>query len=289
MAKFMSITPRDTSYIGGVNTGIRLRVLQDDGVEIKPDIRFNKVDLNSGEKYYHNNSSPYASFSIKVLVHKNDKIGSVTVAQALDYYIRKGVPFYVNTKAIGLKSNVLYIINENSSRSQTSKSGYTKWSLTFTRYSDIQYANFKNNNTVVTKAVKQYAWNKLTLYQKLRRCDRRLLVYSKKKKFVKCVKVLQQILYKQKFLKDKKDIDGWYGKTTKNAVKAYQKKYKKDGLPVTGNMNFYTYLHIAKITQIGKTKTVTSKLPKAGKDGVVDTRTAAQKKAVKTKNKIKAA
>lgn len=269
---FMSIIPRDPSIIGGVSDSIKLRVIRGD-VDLKPDIKFNKVDLNTGEKFYHNNSSPYHSFSMDILVHEDDTIGTLTVNNALDYFIRQGIPFYVNTKAAAITSNALYLVTENSSRNQNYKEGFVKWSLTFTRYSDLKYSKFKNTNTVVKKALKMYARSKMTPQEKLRLCDRKQLVYSPKKKTVLCVKYLQQILYQQGFLKGKYSdvVNQWYSKQTKNAVKAYQRKYAKDGLPATGNMNTLTYNHMCGIdTQLGKTIQLQSNLPTANKDGVID-------------------
>ena len=176
---FMSITPRNTDFIGGVNESIKLEVVRGgNGVDVKPDVKFNKVDLNTGEKYYHNNSSPYHSFNITVLIHDDDLIGNVKVKDALDYYIRQGIPFYVNSKAVVFKSNVLYLVTENSSRKQKYDDGYMEWSLKFTRYSDVNITPFKNTNTVIKKALKMYARSKMTPQEKLRLCDRKQLVYS---------------------------------------------------------------------------------------------------------------
>ena len=269
---FMSIIPRDPSIIGGVSDSIKLRVIRGD-VDLTPDIKFNKVDLNTGEKFYHNNSSPYHSFNITVLIHEDDRIGTLSVNDALDYFIRHGIPFYVNTKAVAVRTNALYLVTDNDSRKQSDKSGYVYWSLTFTRYSDVNITPFKNTNTVIKKALKMYARSKMTPQEKLRLCDRKQLVYSPKKKTVLCVKYLQQILYQQGFLKGKYSdvVNQWYSKQTKNAVKAYQKKYAKDGLPATGNMNTLTYNHMCGIdTQLGKTIQLQSNLPTANKDGVID-------------------
>ena len=272
---FMSIIPRDPTVIGGVSDSIKLRVIRGD-IDLKPDVKFNKVDLNTGEKFYHNNSSPYHSFSITILVHKDDTIGTLSVNNALDYFIRHGIPFYVNTKAVAVTTNALYLVTDNDSRKQSDKSGYVYWSLTFTRYSDVNITSYKNTNTVVKKALKMYARSKMTPQEKLRLCDRKQLVYSYEKKKVLCVKYLQQILYQQGFLKGKYSdvVDQWYSRRTKNAVKAYQQKYAKDGLPATGNMNLLTYNHMCGITaQIGKTIELSNDLPRADSNGVIDTRT----------------
>ena len=52
---------------------------------------------------------------------------------------------------------------------------------------------------------------------------------------------MQNILYSKGCLK-KKNIDGWYGKTTKSAVKKFQKKYaKKYKLKKTGKVDKATF------------------------------------------------
>ena len=66
-------------------------------------------------------------------------------------------------------------------------------------------------------------------------------MYSKKQKTVGCVKIMQTILYAEKFLK-KSQIDGWFGKVTYGAVKKYQKKYaKKYGLKQNGKIDPATF------------------------------------------------
>ena len=264
---FLSITPRDTTYIGGVNTGMRLRVIQNDGVDIKPAVKFNSVALNGGQTYFHNNTSNNDSFTISILLHKSDRVGNVAVIAALDYYMRHAIPFYVNTQAIGIKGTDLYLITENGSRNQSRK-GYTTWELTFTKYKDIKASYFRTNSKGVNAAIKAHdkltgldkVKAKNTAYKQLAKCDRLKLVYSPKKKVLKCVQYLQYILYLQGFLK-KNQINGWYDVNTKMAVKHYQQKYhKRDGLPISGNMNSATFRSLC--GQVGPTIKAKSNLPK---------------------------
>ena len=53
---------------------------------------------------------------------------------------------------------------------------------------------------------------------------------------------MQEILYKEGFL-TKKQIDGWFGPKTKNALKKYQKKHK---LKQTGTVNTATFKKLCK-------------------------------------------
>ena len=176
---------------------------------------------------------------------------------ALDYYIRSATPFNVYTRAIGINNSDLWIITEQKTRKQTHdvvnlkteagveyESGWVEWDLTFTKYSPLNLSKFKNTNTVVTKAVKKYNDNKKKTTQKkkeqskskqndkqkLAKCDYKKLTYSKTKKTSDCVKTMQKILYDAGYLKGtKKDqLDGWFGTKTKEAVKSFQSKHKKD-------------------------------------------------------------
>jgi peptidoglycan hydrolase-like protein with peptidoglycan-binding domain len=78
------------------------------------------------------------------------------------------------------------------------------------------------------------------LRKELKKCNRKVLVYSKKKKTVKCVKTLQKYLNERVGTKLK--ADGWFGKETTKAVKKYQEKFSKSyGLKATGKVNLATY------------------------------------------------
>jgi hypothetical protein len=170
----------------------------------------------------------------------------------LDYFIRNAMPFYVTTRAVGINEKDLYLITENKSRTQDNDYGYVVWDLTFTKYSEIKNTKFVNTSTVVKNAINKYntkkkqkskAKLKTTARYKLQhKCKASQLKYSKTKKVVTCVKYMQQILYNKKFLKKKTDIDGWYGKTTKEALSKFQKKYKtKYKCRTDGNVDKNTF------------------------------------------------
>lgn len=205
----------------------------------------------------------------------------VPVTRLLDYYIKAGEPFYVCTNAIDVPDDY-YLIISNGSRKQT-YDNTVHWDLEFIRYRDFSIASFKNTNTAVKKAITNYNNKKLAkqqkadkkkeegknLKKKLKKCDRKKLVYSKKKKSVPCVKTMQLLLIYYNCLKNSKDNkDGWFGKVTKEAVIKFQKKYKKKyGLKDNGKVNKATFKALytggsTKVTQqVGKTKTITGNLP----------------------------
>jgi len=264
---FLSITPRDTSIIEFLNTGIPLRVVSG-SLSVKPDIKFDKTDLNNSQDFINNRSANKDSFEITVLLNYNDRIGSQRVVDVLGYYMIQGVLWYVNTRAVGIKKTYTYMITKNDSRKQEYDDGYVLWDLTFTKYTPITYSEFKTSSKAVQNAIKQHdkligkaeAKAKNTAYEQLRKCDRLKLAYSPKKKVLKCVQYLQYVLYLQGFL-TKKQINGWYDVNTKMAVKHYQQKYhKSQGLPISGNMNSATFRSLC--GQVGKTIQVKSTLPK---------------------------
>ena len=290
MTNFMTICPRSKSYTGCNLTGIPLKVIHDDGVEVSPHISFSEFELEKGVKGFHNNSGKSDSFSITVIINENDTImvtkeftdwtgqeellqvlrgqsaydtilstevtpsvytqlgKHIKVIDALDYFIRKGEPFYITTRAVGIKSNELWMVTEQKSRKQKYDDGYIELDLTFTKYVSYKYASFKNTNKSVANAIKKYknkskAKQKTTAKYKLKKkCKPSQLKYSKKKKKVTCVKYMQKILYKKGFIKKKKQIDGWFGDTTRDALKKFQKKYKKKyKLKVNGKVDKNTF------------------------------------------------
>lgn len=203
------------------------------------------------------------------------------VTRLLDYFIKEGEPFYVTTNAIDVPDDY-YLIIGNNDRKQTYDRN-VHWELEFIRYRDFSIASFKNTNKAVKKAVTNYNNKKKSKAKKaekkkdeakknknkLKKCDRKKLVYSKKKKSVACVKTMQLLLIYYNCLKDSKDNkDGWFGKVTKDAVVKFQKKYKqKYGLKDNGKVDKKTFKALytggsTKVTkQVGKTKTIQSNLP----------------------------
>jgi hypothetical protein len=276
---FFNILPRNPDYQTMTVDSIPLRVVFSDGVKVSPDIKFNKIDLAGGQSLFKNNSGVNDSFTITVLLHKDDVVnnatprpvqeplptsisildytppvdlskykGSSNLITALDYWIRNAEPFYIRTDAVGIPANELWLVTEQKNRKQERNDGYVWWDLTFTLYREVTLGRFNKNTTVIDKALeklKSSSSNKNTdsktqWRDKLKKCDYKTLVYSEKKKTVTCVKYMQELLYLEgcfaKNVKKSEAIDSWYGKTTREAVKAYKKKYRKDyGLNEYGN------------------------------------------------------
>ena len=278
---FMSISPRSHQYMNFSAGSMRLRIVMDDGVAYKPDIKITQTKVDQGKSFFKNNSGNNDSFTVTALFHKDDtdaitqywtenwqtiyeedgfdyvvdEIGlgavlgkRVSSMMLIDYYIRKGEPFYVDTRAVGIDGTALYLVTEQSSRKQANDAGWVTWDLTFTKADAVfNQSIFKNTNTVVNQAVKNYkskvatnkkkktakkkaaAKTKTSVKDKWKKCDYRKIKYSKTKKVVPCVKHMQEILYKKGFYKktNVNQIDGWYGNQTREALKKFQKKYKK--------------------------------------------------------------
>lgn len=216
-----------------------LRVSQEKGVEVIPDMNINVTPLNRAKNntlynFFINGGYGGITFKIEVIIKKGDtwypgvsKYGG-KVIDVLNTWVQNGRILYVTSQAMDIP-NGRYVITANPTRKQTFKN-HTAWELEFTTYNPLNIAKYKNNNSAVlnaiAKAKKANAKKASTSNSKLKKCDYKVLKYSKKKKVVKCVKYMQQILYKRGFLK-KKQVDGWFGKKTKAAVKKFQKDYNK--------------------------------------------------------------
>ena len=201
---------------------------------------------------------------------KTTDLRRFSLSIVLNYFMRTLTPFMVTSDIMGINQNVPYIITKNSSRKQ-SYHDYSIWELEFTRYDKLTYSNFTKQNTGIKNALKKAKQKnkkvsaKTKERLKLRKCKWRTLKYSKTKKVIPCVKVLQKILNLD--LGTKLKLDGWFGKETYNAMKKYQKKYSKTyGLKQTGHMNLSTYnvmigkakpLRTSRVTPPKKTTTKT--------------------------------
>ncbi|MBQ7927710.1 MAG: peptidoglycan-binding protein [Methanobrevibacter sp.] len=286
------------------NKPLVLNVLTNGGVDYSPNVKIKTTELSNGESVFKGMLRTDDSFKIKIMINRVYNYDtkefedvswsggsnvttktSGTVAEMLDYWIRNGIPVYVVTEAMDVPDGE-YLIVDNSSRNQEYLNS-TVWELEFKKYDGTNTIKFNFQNNVSDNAIKKYekakaakakaakakaakksqVKTKASDESQLRKCKRSSLVYSKKKKSVACVKTMQKILKKQGFYKS--TIDGWFNKLTKNAIMAYQKKYKKKySLKVTGKVDQYTYENLC--GQIGRTKTVKSTLPKANKNGVID-------------------
>lgn len=284
---FLSIVPRMGTFLNNNDSGIPLTVIRSNGVDTTPGFNMNVTKLNKGYKQFTQSSDAGDSFKVKVIFKKDDTSiiningKNLTKLEAMDYIIRNKVIVLVTTEALDVPPGD-YLITSNPSRTQTYKDD-TVWELEFHSYAPLNLVKYTNDNTAVLNAInKAKSKNKSkstksssVKYQKLKDCGYKNLKYSAKKKVVACVKVLQEVLVKNKVL-TKKQIDGWYGKTTLNAVKKYQQNYNKkykvtntaqsnsggifkvyEGTLISGKMN--------KTTVNKKTPKISKKLPVNGK------------------------
>ena len=263
----------DVDFADENSKPLSLKVVQNDGVNTSPnmDITVTKLYRNTKGRSYNNfNNNGYGGLTFKIAVilladEEYDRVYNNTdnykptynnnALNWLDYWIRNMVPLYVATDAIDVK-NGRYVITDNSTRKQTYKD-YTVWELEFTTYTGLTVTKFNSNNKAINTVVKNYknsqkkkttakttktktASSKSTNKSKLSKCKVSQIKYSKTQKKVACVTYMQNVLYKAGYL-TKKQVDGWFGPKTKNALKKWQEKYKsKYKLKVTGNMDSAT-------------------------------------------------
>ena len=175
--------------------------------------------------------------------------GRVNLLTALDYWMRTATPLNIVTRAVDVPNGV-YLIIGNSSRKQTHEN-FTEWELEFMKYDEINTTTFVSTSTGVTKAIAKYekakkkkaaakkktttAKSKTSTKDKLKKCKLSNLKYSKTKKVVTCVKYLQKVLNSK--VKSNLIVDGWYGSSTKAAVKKFQTNNKKYNLKTDGNVD----------------------------------------------------
>ena len=272
----MTICPRNAKYVDSMVHGIPLKVIQSDGVDMTPHIKFTEAELDNGAKYFHNDSGKADSFKVKVIINSDETVAVDTLVSdstyedigrtkniltVLDYFIRNAEPFYITTRAVGINNQDLWMVTGNPSRKQKYDNGYVEWDLTFTKFVGYSYAVFKNTNTGVANALNKYKKKKATAKKTAKKkaktktakkskfeknCNASQLKYSTKKKVVPCVKQMQQILHKKGCYNA--SVDGWYYKETKKGVKKFQKKYaKKYKLKQTGNIDKNTFNALCKV------------------------------------------
>ena len=241
------ITGRTTTNIGGggalpkditVQDGLLDKVIHGTGDIYSSDSEGNLITTDSYDVF-----SPAVNTSApeKINVYKD-----IDVYTMLNYFYRHGIPLMLKAKDLRISSNTLWLITGNKSR-KYERGGWSYWDLTFTKYDAVKYATFTKVNKGIQKALKKTKSKKSSkvsaatkLRKELKKCNYKVLVYSKKKKTVGCVKTLQKYLNERVGTKLK--ADGWFGKETTNAVKKYQEKFSKSyGLKATGKVNLATY------------------------------------------------
>ena len=266
---YLKIHSRDwvTNYTNAEKYPLKLRVIQTEGVQVTPDENIKVSQLkrwknNIRYKHFLNTGDGGITFKVKVMIHKEDKwsirlfdsAGNIVLDVPKVTTILK--KFYTEMTVLSIVTDFIdvpngnYIITKNPSRVQ-STDNYTQWELEFTTYRAVNTVKYANNNSAVTNAIAQAKKAKTTSSKtstkkttksasakntQLAKCALSKLKYSKKKKVVLCVKYLQSALYKKGMYT--RQIDGWYGPKTVEAVKKFQKKYKKTyNLKVTGKVD----------------------------------------------------
>ena len=253
-----------------------LHVVQSNGIDVNPNFnisvnKLNKTSKNTAYNQFLNKGRSGASFTIDVMLKKAERwdiallkktepinyvVHKPYIRRQLQYWIDNMIVMYVVTDAIDIP-NGTYIIKDNPSRKQNYHD-YSIWTLEFVKYNALNTVKYKNNNTAIKTAINKAnkarkakaaaakkAAKKSTKTtkkassknKKLSKCSLSVLVYSKNKKVVTCVKYMQEVLYKKGFL-TKNQVDGWWGNVTTGAVKKFQQKYQKSyKLKVTGKMD----------------------------------------------------
>ena len=279
MSFFSIISSEEIGY--GTNP-MKLKVVQGSGIEVNPDHEITVTNLNAGNRHFLNNDFGGINFKIDVIIKKDEvfpcqrtksnpvvfkmvnNMGvytgggisvyyeNIPVIDKLHEWIISMTPLTVVTDAIDIP-NDRYIIKKNPTRKQSYRD-YTVWTLEFAQYNELNITKYVNDTSYTKKAKENYAKAKkkakkaksnTTLKNKLKKCKVADLKYGAKKS--KCVKYMQKVLYKKGFL-TKKQITTNYDKTTKSAVKKFQKKYKKTyKLKETGKVDKATLKALIKV------------------------------------------
>ena len=252
---YLKIVPKNSKSLNYNIHGIRLRVIQSSGIEYTPDIEIKTTDLVKGGKLFRNASGNADKFKVNVMINKDETvagaytdennqrhIGRVSVIDALDYWMREMTIFIVTFEGAVDIQDGQYIISKNGKRTQNYLDGYTTWELEFTKYYGVKSLFFKTSNYYTQKAINDYLESKKPKPKatatvnsdvaKLKKCDTKLFKYTATKTNYECVKLLQTVLKKLGYYNDA--IDGWYARYTTEAVKKFQKNYKKKNLLVDG-------------------------------------------------------
>ena len=294
--KGVDVTPQVNIKVNEFNEGFNQFVNNSgDGDRFKIEIIINRNETVTGNQHinYHNNGIDQSSVAGLIADIISDGIQENEVnlflptededmdyymydynplTYVLNYWIKTATPLYVVTQAIDVP-NGEYIIVDNNSRKQNYHE-HTIWTLEFVKYNVLKLGTFKNTDKVVNDAIKSYNNKKNkkaskttakaketvsqtnSLKKKMKKCNYKVLKFSKKKKVVECVKTMQRLL--NHYTGSKLKIDGWFSTETKKAVIQFQIKYKvKYKLKTNGKVNKATWKALytggTSAVQVGKT------------------------------------
>lgn len=234
-----------------MNSGLALKVVQENGVEVTPNFNVKTTELRDGYKNFKANNDDTINFKIDVIIRYNETWGyghagkdyppwtfdgeafysqRWYVTKWLEYWMKNMRPLYVVSDAIDVP-NGTYLLTENSSRTQNFRE-YTVWTLEFTTCKDFRIWRWDNDNSAVRATIDSLVnpkqeemnigqimatWNAI-----LGTCTD--IVYSKTQNYTDCNKLMQYKLYFMGYLREDQ-VDGWYGNVTMEAVKKFQRDY----------------------------------------------------------------
>lgn len=224
---------------------MNLKVIRD-SLEVKPNLHITVTDLNKtsgGKLYRHFFNGGYGGLTItcSIKIHRDDVTSNGnSVKYTLHRWLYEMQPVMISTDAMDIyhqykeeETSGLYIMTANPKRKQTSEN-YTTWDLEFNSYVPLTLTQYKNDNTLVQKALKTAKQSKLS------KCDINAMLQGKKGN--DCVKELQRQLKTNNFYL-KGDIDGIMAQLTMTAIGDYQRKKK---LKVTNKLNVETFKSLCK-------------------------------------------
>ena len=229
---------------GSVMAGLPLRIIRSSGVDVSKDFEVKVTDLNTDSentrfKQFTNSGDGGVRFKVDVAIRDGDEYGylvsdevgffGMPVTAWLERWFTLMCPLYVVSGAIDVPNGV-YLITKNQSRKQTLDK-VTVWTLEFTSYSPLQLHEWTASQSVIkatTTSTAKTTTNSSSKVTQLSQCTANGIVYSSTKNSTLCNKLMQEKLYKLGFLRADQ-VDGWYGPTTMEAVKKFQKWYNSKG------------------------------------------------------------
>ena len=237
-----------------IGHGLPLKVLTSTGVGVERDFEINVTDLNSDSadvkfKHFHTNGDGGLTFKVDVAVNPSEMWGYTeedsvfiyngveyptftNVDKWLDWFYVNMVPLYVVSDAVDVPNGV-YLITKNKSRQQSYR-GFSIWGLELSTFNPITLYKWKTavkleeaidevlNPKPAATTTNTTANSTSSLNQRVKNCVGKT-TYSTTRNNTECNKVLQEKLNQLGLAN--LIVDGWYGPSTMEAVKKFQRKY----------------------------------------------------------------